>query len=70
MNDIQGQVSSLLNKEMDRLTFLKHVGIGFVAMTGVGALVKSMNSFGGSVGVKQQATGYGASAYGGNKVSR
>lgn len=67
MNDIQGQVSSLLGKEMDRLTFLKHVGIGFVALTGIGALVKSMNSFG-SVGVKSPAAGYGASVYGGNKV--
>lgn len=69
MNDIQGQVSTLLNKEMDRLTFLKHVGIGFVAMTGVGALVKSMNTFGGST-VKGTSASYGASAYGGRPAQR
>lgn len=66
-DNIKAQVSDLLGKEMDRLTFLKHVGIGFVAITGVSTLVKTMGSFGGT---KSQAAGYGASTYGGSVTQR
>ena len=57
-------LSNLLQKQMDRRDFLKHVGIGFVAITGVATLVKTLNSVSGP---KNQTAGYGASAYGGNR---
>jgi len=63
-------IDGLLQKKMDRLSFLKHVGVGFVAVTGVSGVVKSMSSFGGSdtIGSANQADGYGASVYGGKSL--
>ncbi|MCA9334607.1 hypothetical protein KC953_00515 [Candidatus Saccharibacteria bacterium] len=60
MDPIKAQVSELLNKQMDRQDFLKHVGIGLVAMTGLSAALRfaSMQS-------KHSASGYGSAAYGG-----
>ena len=54
-------LQQLLDKQVDRKDFLKHVGFGIVALTGVTALTKSLNGF----GVKQQASGFGAGVYGG-----
>lgn len=58
---MQSELNNLLQKKMDRLTFLKHVGVGVVALTGVSAIVKTMGSVGGA---KQSTVGYGASTYG------
>lgn len=55
-------LSVLLSKEMDRRDFLKHVGIGLVALTGIGTLIKTMND---SSGTKRTGNSYGASSYGG-----
>lgn len=60
---IKSQIDAILNKKMDRSGFIKHVAIGMVAMSGVGAALKVLNP-------KQQqntvsAGGYGGSAYGG-----
>ena len=63
---MQDELNGLLQKKMDRLTFLKHIGVGVVALTGVSALVKTM----GSIGSPKQAAGYGASIYGGKPVGR
>lgn len=60
---MKNELDSLLQKEMDRKSFLKHVGIGFVAMTGVAALLKTLNNFGGNNA--RVGRGYGSSAYGG-----
>lgn len=60
---MKNELDSLLQKEMDRKDFLKHVGVGFAAITGVAVVLKTLNGF----GSKQQASGYGSSAYGGNK---
>jgi len=63
--------SEILQKEMDRKDFLKHVGIGIVAMTGVAAGLRAMGYLPTrqttpSLGVgKPQPAGYGASVYGG-----
>lgn len=54
-------LQQLLDKQVDRKDFLKHVGFGIVALTGVTALTKSLNTFGG----KHQASGFGAGVYGG-----
>ena len=56
MND---QVNELLQKRMDRKNFLKHVGIGMVALTGLGGVFKLLQ------GQKAAADGYGGNAYGG-----
>jgi len=63
---LQNDMQKLLQKEMDRRDFLKHVGIGFVALTGVAALLKTIQSLG-DTGSKSQAVGYGGGAYGGTK---
>lgn len=56
-------VDSLLQKKMDRKDFLKHVGIGFVVLTGATTLIKTLNS----LGSQPQNRGYGSAAYGGTK---
>lgn len=61
---MKNEVDKLLQKQMDRKAFLKHVGVGFVALTGFATLLKTLNS----VSDKPKRTsGYGASAYGGDK---
>ena len=44
MQQITEQVSELMQKEMDRKDFLKHVGVGLIAVSGVGSLLKSLNA--------------------------
>lgn len=73
--NMKNEFNNLLQKEMDRLTFLKHVGIGFAAVTGVATVVKSMSSFGGSAqqfgggsAVAGASNAYGTSAYGGGSA--
>lgn len=60
---IKPQVASLLDKKMDRAGFLKHVGIGMLAVTGVAGVLKALG-VSPSVGGTQS---YGSSAYGGVK---
>lgn len=60
------ELDSLLQKEMDRKSFLKHVAIGFAALTGIAAVVKTLNGIGSG---KSQSMGYGSATYGGNKQS-
>ena len=60
---IKTQVSKLLDMQMDRREFLKYIGVGILAITGVNAALRY-------VAPKQQAshnTGlvYGGSTYGG-----
>lgn len=64
---MQSQFNNLLQKQMDRKEFLKIVGAGVVAISGAGTIVKMFDS---GIKTKQQTVGYGASVYGGNKVSR
>jgi hypothetical protein len=58
--------SKLLQKEMDRKDFLKHVGIAAVALTGASAILKVLVDQPTRQKVQQQA-GYGGSVYGGVK---
>lgn len=62
--NLQNSISQLMQKDMDRKDFIKHVGIGFVALTGVAAAVKTIGQLGNPSG-QQSNLGYGASAYGG-----
>lgn len=77
---MKNEFNTLLQKEMDRKAFLKHVGVGFAVIIGAATLLKTLNNFGGSpatgFGAGPAATsgmagfGYGADAYGGAEVSR
>ncbi len=58
----------LLQTDMDRLSFLKHIAIGLGALTGIGSVIRAMSSI--SDQHKPSSAGYGSSAYGGTKVSR
>lgn len=60
---IKPQVALLLDKKMDRADFLKHVGIGLLALTGVAGVLRSFG-VAPSLGSTQS---YGTSAYGGTK---
>ena len=66
---LKQELNTLLNKKMDRKDFLKVVGVGVIAATGVGALLRTVNP----TQPKKQASvapqGYGSSAYGGTKTS-
>lgn len=62
---MKNEFNDLMQKQMDRRDFLKHVGIAFVALTGVSALVKTLNMVSGP---KSQTMGYGANVYGGIKT--
>lgn len=64
---VKNELANLLDKKMDRLTFLKHVGVGFVAITGVSSVIKTMGGLGTSA---RQTAGYGASTYGTQASSR
>jgi hypothetical protein len=64
---IKKEITAILNKQMDRQDFLKHVAIGMVALTGAGAALKLMAP---DEKVRTIVTtvekGYGGSAYGGD----
>ena len=57
------QIDTAMNKEMDRLAFLKLVGVSLVALTGASAVFKVLEGATGSS--HAQAAGYGSSSYGG-----
>lgn len=61
---MKNDFNDLMQKQMDRRDFLKHVGVAFVALTGISAIVKTLNMVSGP---KSQTVGYGASVYGGVK---
>lgn len=61
---IKQQTQALLNKEMDRKDFLKHVGIAALLVTGVSAVIGGLGQVGRS-NVAVQSRGYGGSPYGG-----
>lgn len=72
---MNAQINSLLAKKMDRKDFLKHVGIGLIAMTGVSAALKTLAPLGGTVTTSPSQSpatsfGYGSSSYGGNQSDR
>lgn len=60
---IQNEVHALLQKKMDRRDFIKHVGIGFAAILGIGTIIRAMSSMNGS---NKSTVGYNAGVYGGS----
>lgn len=65
--NIQEDVQSLLQKEMNRKEFIKHVGIGFAAIVGLTTVLKTINSLSGNA--KKQTLGYSSGSYGGDQNS-
>lgn len=64
MQQINKQLASLLDKEMDRRDFLVHIGAGLVAVTGVAAILKALNSVGSGSSGRSSSGTYGFSNYG------
>lgn len=69
------QIDELLAKKMDRKEFLKHLGVGTLALFGFGAALKLLGITNGGVqpttssAGKGESLAYGASVYGGKRQS-
>lgn len=61
---IKTQFNELLNKKVSRQEFIKHIGLGVVALSGAGAALRLLSSDSGKS--PDNGGGYGSSAYGGN----
>lgn len=75
---MQSPLNTLLQKEMDRKDFLKHVVVGVVAMTGATTIFKTLapslsggqtSGFGSTTNQAAANYSYGASVYGGSANS-
>lgn len=67
---IKAQVGQLLEKEMDRKDFLRHIGVAVAVIAGVPTLLSAINRLQtGPIGDVRHV-GYGSSAYGGDKLPR
>lgn len=62
---MKNELNQLLQKQMDRKDFLRHVAIGFAAIAGITTIVKTLATLNGNA--KSQSYGYGSSVYGGQK---
>lgn len=60
--NMKSDIEKLLQKQMDRKDFLRHVAIGFAAIAGITTVAKTLSTLSGD---KSQSMGYGSSAYGG-----
>lgn len=61
---VQDEIHKLMQKDMDRKDFLKHVGVGFAAIAGISGLLKTLAHLNGSQQAGAEAD-YGGGAYGG-----
>ncbi len=59
---MKNDIDKLLQKEMDRKGFIKHVAIGFAAIAGVTAIAKTLKTM---TNTGSKTIGYGSSVYGG-----
>jgi hypothetical protein len=66
---IKQELNGLLNKKMDRKDFLKVVGVGIVAATGVSSLIRTVNPPAQKAVSSASSQGYGSSVYGGVKTT-
>lgn len=68
---IKQSIARILSIELDRKDFLKAVGIGLVAATGVTQAVNSVvKSTSSSTAKSPISLGYGASTYGGRQTNQ
>ena len=71
------QINELLNRKMDRRDFLKHLGVGTLALFGLGTAMKALTSLNSGQQAQPQATtnstsqsfAYGGGPYGGRRPS-
>ncbi len=56
---MQKLITSLQQREMDRLEFLRFVGVALLLLTGISRIIKSLHALSGSTN-----SGYGSSPYG------
>ncbi|HEU5122373.1 MAG TPA: twin-arginine translocation signal domain-containing protein [Candidatus Saccharimonadales bacterium] len=63
---VQTEMQALLQKKMDRRDFIKHVGIGFVALLGLSAVLRALSSMNGT---SKSTVGYSGGVYGGRDAS-
>lgn len=63
---IKAQVGQLLQKEMDRKDFLRHVGVAAAVIVGIPTLLGALGRLQSGSQPASQSFGYGASAYGGD----
>ena len=61
---VQDEIQKLMQKDMDRKDFLKHVGVGFATIAGFTTVLKTITTLNGSQ-QQSMASGYGGGAYGG-----
>ena len=62
---IKNNIAQLLETEMERKDFLKLIGFGIIAATGVTQILKAMTQQAPARQTTNNTLGYGASAYGG-----
>lgn len=62
---MKDQLDALLNKDMDRRNFLKHVAFGFATLTGVAGLLKTLTNMDRQQPATSSQFGYGGGSYGG-----
>lgn len=65
-------LKDLLQKPMDRKDFIKHVGVGLIALTGVTTFVSSLTgraNVGRLLSEQSEDSAYGATVYGGRQDS-
>ncbi|MGD8373277.1 MAG: hypothetical protein PVI21_00250 [Candidatus Woesebacteria bacterium] len=79
------QIDELLTKQMDRRDFIKHLGVGMMALFGIGTIVKMLlpiekapsatvsttttSSSNSTTRSTAQALAYGGGTYGGKRVN-
>jgi hypothetical protein len=60
---LKQQLDTVLKKKVSRKEFLKHTGLGVVALSGVGTALRMLSS----ESHDTQTGGYGSAAYGGTR---
>lgn len=69
----KNKINQLLEQEMDRKDFLKHVGIAVIALSGATTVLRALTisdkKSHGSTSTPHATLGYGASVYGGKKTN-
>lgn len=66
---IKTNIDRLLDVELERKDFLKLIGLGLIAASGITQISNVMTQHTDKQTNKQQVIGYGNSAYGGQKSS-
>ena len=64
---IKAQLGQLLEKEMDRKDFLRHVGVAAAVSVGIPAILGALGRLQTGSQQPNRQVGYGSSAYGGNQ---